>query len=675
MLSLGNLVAALHERRGMSIRWRIGLGILTTVMAAAGASDALATRRASDLALARLSAPPRSIAAGRSFSVTATVRNGGSRQAGSIRLSARLMRTGARAVKLQGTAEVKALKPGRRVAVRLRLKVPGAATAGRYRLVVCAARVPTKRGASANCRTAARVLKVTRQPRGSNGTPLGGGTPSPPAPGGTTANPLSVGAETLDTAHAVTQRLYGAGTLIATAADGTRYTLTVPSGALTGPEDITMTPVQHVAGLPFAGGLIGAVHLEPSGLSFLKPAMLTIQPPVGAPPATPTGFDYQQGGGDFHLYPVVPGSGAITLGVTHFSTPGVAAASSAEVAAVLAHTPAASEAQLEQSLAALPTLATVTGYYDNTVKPALEAAGTDDAKAPDAIYTALQWARQAEVLGIGGDGFTSRETEMWQLIEIAMRNAVNQGWQRCVNHDLTQIITLMQIQREAQLLGLDIGDASGKALACAHFQVDFDAEYTTEDHTYAQNYAPLDMTGDWKMQAQAVPLDIGGTATAPLTWVKHSYDQKIVYECAAGTSTLTIETQLVSADDSTARFELQLDINPREPAVPGQPAPPAPMEYLMITPQGAYPEHYTDTTSGCSSSSSSYTGWLWLGSLQGFHPQLRIPLDPSTASGAILDLQTISASKGGRASRDAGGAPLQTELMHIDVLHTPQSAP
>ena len=133
---------------------------------------------------------------------------------------------------------------------------------------------------------------------------------------------------------------------------------------------------------------------------------------------------------------------------------------------------------------------------------------------------------------------------------------------------------------------------------------------------------------------------------------------------------------VIDLDDGHVQMQLQLDINAREVTPPGQPAPPPPVNYLVITPQGSGLEHYTVTDSGCTSSSNSYTDWIWRQSLLDFHPgQARIALDPGTRTGAILDSQTTSAAIGGRTNRDAPGLPAQTELMHVDVLHTPQSAP
>ncbi|HEU5101447.1 MAG TPA: hypothetical protein VFU22_20635 [Roseiflexaceae bacterium] len=73
------------------------------------------------------------------------------------------------------------------------------------------------------------------------------------------------------------------GTLSAMAADGTRFELVVPAQALDFSEAITMTPVLRAESLPLSGGLIGAVNLEPTGLTFYEPATLRIIPAALAP--------------------------------------------------------------------------------------------------------------------------------------------------------------------------------------------------------------------------------------------------------------------------------------------------------------------------------------------------------------------------------------------------------
>ena len=56
------------------------------------------------------------------------------------------------------------------------------------------------------------------------------------------------------------------GTLTATAADGTTYTLTVPADALLDDTTITLTPVIAIGGFVVGRRLVAAVDAEPSGL-------------------------------------------------------------------------------------------------------------------------------------------------------------------------------------------------------------------------------------------------------------------------------------------------------------------------------------------------------------------------------------------------------------------------
>src|SRR5262245_7018422 len=103
------------------------------------------------------------------------------------------------------------------------------------------------------------------------------------------------------------------GTLSATAADGTRFELTVPADALDFTETITMTPVLRAESLPLSGGLVGAVDLEPAGLTFYQPATLKITPAALAPGFKTIGFAYNGTGEQFHLRPLAPGAGNVQI--------------------------------------------------------------------------------------------------------------------------------------------------------------------------------------------------------------------------------------------------------------------------------------------------------------------------------------------------------------------------
>lgn len=70
---------------------------------------------------------------------------------------------------------------------------------------------------------------------------------------------------------------FGGATLVATADDGTVYSLEIPEGALAHPTAITVTPVSRIDSLGLSGGLAGAVRLSPAGLVFARSALLRIE--------------------------------------------------------------------------------------------------------------------------------------------------------------------------------------------------------------------------------------------------------------------------------------------------------------------------------------------------------------------------------------------------------------
>lgn len=136
------------------------------------------------------------------------------------------------------------------------------------------------------------------------------------------ANPLAAVPE-LDSSHASSAVISGSGgTIEATGADGTHYTLSIPEGALVLEHEITLTPVRAVPDLPF-DGLGGAVALEPAGLRFYEFAMLTIEPSEEITLAEQVTFGFETAGGDFHLQPLGLDQDAIQIFVLDSGTFGV----------------------------------------------------------------------------------------------------------------------------------------------------------------------------------------------------------------------------------------------------------------------------------------------------------------------------------------------------------------
>jgi hypothetical protein len=117
---------------------------------------------------------------------------------------------------------------------------------------------------------------------------------------------------TVDEARAatITVPTWG-GTLTARGADGTVYSLTIPSGALLDDTAITMTPIVSISGGDLPSATMFGVDLQPSGLRLYEFAELCITPPQLDPTANVAGFSYEGEGDDLHRYPAAVDGGRI----------------------------------------------------------------------------------------------------------------------------------------------------------------------------------------------------------------------------------------------------------------------------------------------------------------------------------------------------------------------------
>lgn len=209
-------------------------------------------------------------------------------------------------------------------------------------------------------------------------------------------------------------------------------------------------------------------------------------------------------------------------------------------------------------------------------------------------------------------------------MEIVIRNAVDKGFHACHDdHDLNQIIRLMELQRFALLLGLDIGDAFGKALACAHFEINFDGTFTETDAWTGGDGRTFSLGATWEMATQRLPVDISGSGTAPLTWRQFAFHS--VDTLPGSSCTLTTTTDGTTTKNTTVSAQLEMDLGPRETPPPGQPVPQPRASYLRLQPSpgGFDLESYHRQNSGCSSNGSDSTGFSWITELGDFHSGLR----------------------------------------------------
>ena len=157
-----------------------------------------------------------------------------------------------------------------------------------------------------------------------------------------------------DTSHAVTQTVSTkGGAVVASAADGTQFTLDILADALLQPTVITMTPLLAADHLPLSGGLVSGVDLGPDDLLFLRPAILTAELPDQAGFTPGIGFSYLGAGSGFQLYPSVRDAATYIFLITHLSGYGIGAGTPDDLAALLNNPPPSVETRALQELAAI----------------------------------------------------------------------------------------------------------------------------------------------------------------------------------------------------------------------------------------------------------------------------------------------------------------------------------
>lgn len=271
------------------------------------------------------------------------------------------------------------------------------------------------------------------------------------------------------------------GEISATAEDGTRYTLSVPEGALEAPVAITMTPVSSLEGLPLSGGLAGMVDFEPQGLGLQAAATLRIE--RAAPAAIPegmeaTGLAYLGADRWLTLYDADFSPEQTTLTIEHFSGFGMALGDPEEIGR-------------------MRTRSYLEGVYDNLVEPELQRAIDN----PDHIRAAAnhlkEWLAQVQNAGVVDD-LQELIDQGAGLLGTALANAAQQANTACVEQsELAEVLTLRKLAdfvealspgavRQPVLETLDFADLSPTAMRelsnkCATFTLTFQSRIVIDE--------------------------------------------------------------------------------------------------------------------------------------------------------------------------------------------------
>lgn len=144
--------------------------------------------------------------------------------------------------------------------------------------------------------------------------------------------PLTVGLQlNTNTASSGLVNISG-GSSVLFGADGTRYTLTVPSDSIPDARIFTMTEVTNISGLPFARGTIGAVRIEPADLVFWGAATLEITFRTNIDRRKIVSFASQSDGSAFRLMFDRVGTNRIMIPITRAGVYGSSVVTAQELA-------------------------------------------------------------------------------------------------------------------------------------------------------------------------------------------------------------------------------------------------------------------------------------------------------------------------------------------------------
>ena len=281
----------------------------------------------------------------------------------------------------------------------------------------------------------------------------------------------------LDEARAVSQPVLTAGgTISATAADGTTFALSIPAGALLSDEEITLTPIASIDGLPLSGGAT-AVHIRPEGLRLHQPATLLIQSPrpIATEGKTSTAFGFHRTGDEFHLYPATLEQNRATLQLMHFSGYGAGSGTDAEIASQRQRQPASAEDHAMQQLEANARFDVLAAWFQGSLAPRL--AGSPNPEAFTAAYFEfLHWQQQV----ITEPRAAPLIIQGWEMVRQGIRTHLFLAQQACLTSParIRDIVALIAFSRSRPELMNDSGilnAASAAVPKCLRFGLVMDS--------------------------------------------------------------------------------------------------------------------------------------------------------------------------------------------------------
>lgn len=306
----------------------------------------------------------------------------------------------------------------------------------------------------------------------------------------------------LDEAAAVTATIgLDGGEMSVEATDGSLFTLTVPADSLRYSTAITMTPVASIEGLPFGDDTAFMVDLQPSGLAFDRPAILSIEPASPIPVDEQVPITYQ--GTELTIARPVIGATDIQIEIDHFSGYGVARGLLGDVEEARRRLGGSAETRIESELNALlmedrqrqlagedpdPDLwERVRGYFEQyereVLDPRVAAAGNSCAEGRLAVDTYLGFHRTMQLLGFTDD---DSATDAQQIMDAMAGVCIEEEYQMCIEqHVVHRLAPLyLEIARMSDLfdgVGADVvAQAEKRVSDCLRFELEVTVSALTE---------------------------------------------------------------------------------------------------------------------------------------------------------------------------------------------------
>ncbi len=258
--------------------------------------------------------------------------------------------------------------------------------------------------------------------------------------------------------------------------DGTQFTLTVPPFTLPEAQLVTVTLVTNIGGLPFAGGLIGAVRLDPEDTDLWGAATLQITLPTTLDRRKVVSFGVNSDGTEFYLTPDRVTTNGVLIPIVRLGVYGSAiaeldeinAASTAAFAALaLPLAEGAPEGSLHAASANLndcyPQETDAARLIHRNLNRNMRSMSQD-------LASLIAEARQNQLLGVTEDTFdtgdllNAGEDASCQYLRTQLQPYFIEAASNCALMKVL-LIKALEIERQRQLIGAEPNPACPSALA------------------------------------------------------------------------------------------------------------------------------------------------------------------------------------------------------------------